>query len=40
MIPLTDDEKETYENKKFAIYVTKNFVLMKMIKRNLKQRKQ
>ena len=37
MIPLTDDEKETYENQKFVIYVKKNFVLMKIIKRNLKQ---
>ena len=36
-IPLTDDEKETYENQKFVIYVKKNFVLMKIIKRNLKQ---
>ena len=36
-IPLTDDEKETYENQKFVIYVKMNFVLMKIIKRNLKQ---
>ena len=36
-IPLTDDEKETYENQKIVIYVKMNFVLMKIIKRNLKQ---
>ena len=36
-IPLTDDEKETYENQKFVIYVKMSFVLMKIIKRNLKQ---
>ena len=37
MIPLTDDEKETYENKNIVIYVKKNFVLMKIVKRNVKQ---
>ena len=37
MIPLTNEEKESYENQRFAIYVKKNFVLMKKIKKNLKK---
>ena len=34
MIPLTDEEKESYEIRKYVIYVNKNFVLMKMIRKN------
>ena len=36
-IPLTDDEKEIYENQKIVIYVKNNFVLMNIIKKNLKR---
>ena len=36
-IPLTDDEKEIYENQKIVIYVKNNFVLMNIIKKNLKK---
>ena len=32
MIPLTNEEKETYEIKKFAIYVKNNFVQIKLRK--------
>ena len=35
MIPLTDKEKETHKIRKFVIYVTKNFVQIKIIKENL-----
>ena len=37
MIPLTDEEKETHENqsKTKSTYVNKNFVRMKIIKKNL-----
>ena len=36
-IPLTDDEKKIYENQKIVIYVKKIFVLMNIIKKNLKK---
>ena len=35
MIPLTNKEKKSYENKKFVTYTKKNFVQIKMIKVNL-----
>ena len=35
MIRLTDKETKSYEKQKFATYVKKNFVLMKMIKIHL-----
>ena len=35
MIPLTDEEKESYENMMFAIYVRKNFLQIKIIRKNL-----
>ena len=35
MIPVTGKKKETHENKKIVTYVNKNFVQMKMIKKNL-----
>ena len=34
MIPLIDQEKETHENKKTCTYANKNFVQMKIIKKN------
>ena len=35
MIPLTNKEKKAHENQKNAIYASKNFVQMKIIKKNL-----
>ena len=35
MIPLTDEEKETHENQKICYICDKNFVQMKIIKKNL-----
>ena len=35
MIPLIDEEKESYENMMFAIYVRKNFLQIKIIRKNL-----
>ena len=34
-IILTNEEKESYEMQKFVIYAKKNFVLIKIIKKNL-----
>ena len=38
MIPLTDEEKEAQKIMKFATYVKKNFVQMKIIKKMQKVR--
>ena len=35
MIPLTDEEKETHENQKICYICDKNFVWIKIIKKNL-----
>ena len=35
MIPLTDEEHESYEKQKFVTYAKKNSILMKMIKMHL-----
>ena len=32
MIPLTDEEHESYEKQKFVTYAKKNLILMKMMK--------
>ena len=37
MIPLTDKEKETHKIRKLVTYVEKNFVQIKIIKKNLEK---
>ena len=39
MTLLTNEEKESYKNQEIVTYVEKNFVLIKIIKNNLKKRK-